>query len=202
VTQFSKLIGDIDIDVKDRNQLLELFKPIPASRINLKEQTIEKHNSGVYFQNIPKDPFTGASSLDYEQAEQMGYLKIDFLNMYLYQEINSEQHMIDLLERPLDWDCFKNKDFVQQLYHLHNYTDLTITMAPRCMEHLAMLLAIIRPGKKHLQGKSWDTIEKTVWLPLDDGTYVFKKSHSFGYATAIYLQAQLIIEKIMENNND
>ena len=43
---------------------------------------------------------------------------------------------------------------------------------------LAMFLAIIRPGKKHLIGLPWAEVAKTVWDKGTDG-YTFKKSHFF-----------------------
>jgi hypothetical protein len=50
-----------------------------------------------------------------------------------------------------------------------------------------MVLAVIRPGKKHLIGRSWDEIAKEVWTKTDD-VYSFKRSHAIGYAAAIALQ--------------
>ena len=34
-----------------------------------------------------------------------------------------------------------------------------------------MILAMIRPGKRHLVGKSWEEIEKEVWIKGDNDTY-------------------------------
>jgi hypothetical protein len=57
-----------------------------------------------------------------------------------------------------------------------------------------MILAIIRPGKRHLVGKSWKEIEADVWVKPEDDTYFFKKSHSYGYALAILVQLNNICE--------
>ena len=48
---------DIDIDIADRDQLLKIIKGIPAmiARDNNKQV---KHNTGVYFHDIPSNPFT------------------------------------------------------------------------------------------------------------------------------------------------
>ena len=48
---------DIDIDLLDRDKALEKIKHVPASIY--KESKLTKHNTGVYAQDIPKDPVTG-----------------------------------------------------------------------------------------------------------------------------------------------
>ena len=53
---------------------------------------------------------------------------------------------------------------------------------------------MIRPGKKHLVGKSWAEIEADVWLKPNDDTYFFKKSHAIAYALTIAVQLNLIVE--------
>ena len=53
---------DIDIDVADRNRLLKLIKGTTA--MILKENKQTKHNTGVYFHDMPSNPFTGLSSVD------------------------------------------------------------------------------------------------------------------------------------------
>jgi len=57
-----------------------------------------------------------------------------------------------------------------------------------------MILAMIRPGKRHLVGKSWKDIEKVVWSKTTDDTYFFKKSHAIAYALTIIVQLNLICE--------
>ena len=46
--------GDIDIDFADRDIILKKLKHHGASIISDKEH--KKHNTGVYFQDIPTDP--------------------------------------------------------------------------------------------------------------------------------------------------
>src|ERR1700735_1866070 len=93
--------GDIDLDFADRNKALEGLPHIPASII--KDEKITKHNTGVYFHKVPIDPVTGICSLDYEVAEHLGMYKLDFLNVSIYSMIETEQYLIHLMERPLDW---------------------------------------------------------------------------------------------------
>ena len=76
--------GDIDIDFADRDIILKKLKHHGASIISDKEH--KKHNTGVYFQNVPKFPLQGYSTVDHKEAEQEGWFKVDFLNNHVYNE--------------------------------------------------------------------------------------------------------------------
>ena len=41
----------------------------------------------MYLQPIPFDQLTGLSSIDYKEAEDRGYFKLDFLNNSLYEGV-------------------------------------------------------------------------------------------------------------------
>ena len=56
---------------------------------------------------------------------------------------------------------------------------------------LAMMLAIIRPSKKHLIGQSWKEVAKTVWDKNIDG-YSFKKAHAIGYAWLVAVHMNIL----------
>jgi hypothetical protein len=58
---------------------------------------------------------------------------------------------------------------------------------------LAMFLAVIRPGKKHLIGKTWIEVAKTVWDKGTDG-YTFKKAHAIAYAHLVVVHMNLLEE--------
>ena len=58
---------------------------------------------------------------------------------------------------------------------------------------LAMMLAIIRPAKKHLIGLSWKEVAETVWEKNIDG-YSFKKSHAVAYAHLVVVHMNLLEE--------
>ena len=75
---------DIDLDLPDRKKVLDIMNHIPASIQN------KKHNTGVYFQNIPYDPINEISSIDYREAEKRGYFKIDLLNVNIYKHSYSK----------------------------------------------------------------------------------------------------------------
>jgi len=181
---------DIDIDFANREQALSVVKHTVAMQ---KDGTKErKHNTGVYFHHVPTNPFTGLCTLDYKQAESAGWFKIDLLNVGIYGHFESNEQIDDLLSKEIIWELLEHKEVIQQLFHIHNHSDTVIRMKPRSIEQLAMVLACIRPGKKHLIGRSWDEIEKEVWTKTED-VYSFKKSHSFGYAMAIVLQMNKMV---------
>jgi len=176
---------DIDIDFADREQILKLVVHTAAMQ---KEGTKErKHNTGVYFHHVPTNPFTGLSTIDYKQAENIGWFKIDLLNVGIYSNFASNEQIDELLDKEPMWELLEHKEVIQQLFHIHNHSDTVIRMKPRSIEQLAMVLAVIRPGKKHLIGRSWSEIEKEVWTKTED-VYSFKKSHAIGYSAAIALQ--------------
>jgi DNA polymerase III alpha subunit len=69
-------------------------------------------------------------------------------------------------------------------------------MKPNSIEKLAAILAMIRPAKKHLVGKSWEEVMTEVWVKPTNDDYYFKKSHAIAYATAVVVQMNLICEQI------
>lgn len=187
-----KIDFDVDIDMSNRDDFLKLIDHTPASIE--KEGKFSKHNTGVYFQNIPKFPLEGYSTIDHKQAEQEGWFKVDFLNASVYNDIIDETHLNKLVDTEPMWELFEHEEVVEQLFHIANHYDIVKQHLPTSLEQLAMILAIIRPGKRHLVGKSWKEIEADVWVKPDDGSYFFKKSHSYGYALAIIVQLNNICE--------
>jgi len=181
---------DIDIDVKDRDVLLKKLKHIPASIINNGE--IKKHNTGVYFTDIPTHPFTNSANIDYKEAEDRGYFKLDILNVGVYENVKDEKHLQQLIDQEPDWSLLEHKEIVEQLFHIHNHYDIVSKLKPTSVEQLAAVLAIIRPAKRNLLNATWPEIELNVWTKPQDDTYYFKKSHAIGYALAICVQMNLM----------
>jgi DNA polymerase III alpha subunit len=181
---------DVDIDLQDRAKAIALLGGIPAAII--KDNKASKHNTGMYYISIPTDPMTGIASIDHKAAEERGYFKIDFLNLGIYDHVQDEQHL-DLLTQtqPNYARLTTDPEFVSKIIHIGNYYDLLTAMKPTRLAEMAMLLAIIRPGKKHLKFKPWSEVEADVWTHVDDG-YSFKKSHSFSYAMAVAVHMNLI----------
>jgi DNA polymerase III alpha subunit len=190
---------DIDIDFLDRTQILDVIKHVPAS-IKDKDGTFKKHNTGVYCTSIPYNPLTGAANIDYKEAEQRGYFKIDFLNVSAYNGVRNEQHLISLLDTEPLWDLLEDQMVCDQLFHINGYHTLLSELKPRSIEQLAMVLALIRPGKKYLihqcKKLGFGSIETEIWSKPLDGSYTFKKSHAISYAAVIVTQLNLICEQI------
>jgi len=181
---------DVDIDFADREQVLKLFSCVPAMQKD--GATQRKHNTGVYFHNVPVNPFTGLATLDYKTAEEQGWFKIDLLNVGIYSQFTDNAQIDLLLEKEPVWELLEHEDVIKELFHIHNHADIVKKLKPRSVEQLAAVLAVIRPGKRHLIYKTWPEIEKEVWVKTDD-SYSFKRSHAIGYATAIMLQMNLLV---------
>ena len=190
-----KFKSDIDIDFGDRTQALNLLRHHPAGII--RDGELVKHNTGVYVTDIPIDPFTGTASIDYKDAEDRGYTKLDFLNVSLYTQIKNEQHLKDLIAQEPAWELLYDKNFCSLLIHVGNHYDTLIKMpeAVNSIPRLAMFLAIIRPGKRHLIGQKWSEVAKTIWDATEDG-YVFKKAHAVAYAHLVCVHMNVICEGI------
>ena len=184
---------DIDIDFADRTQALDKLKHISATLDSGK-----KHNTGIYVQSIPYNPITNLSTLEYKQAEDRGYFKIDFLNVSVYEGVKNKEHLAQLLDQEPLWDLLEQKEFCDMIFHVNGYHSLIAELKPRSIEELAMFLALLRPGKKHLvpvcKEKGFQAIEHEIWTKTEE--YSFKKSHSIGYAHAIVVQMNLICERI------
>ena len=189
-----KTIADIDIDFADRNKALEDLFHISASRIE--NQELRKHNSGVYFQDIPLDPLSGLASIPYEEAEERGYFKIDFLNNSVYQQVKDEEHLIKLMNQEPIWEMLEEKEVVEQLFQIHGHFEIVSKMKPKSVEQLAMVLALIRPAKYHLIGKDWKELKKDIWTHSENDKYSFKRSHALSYSMVIVVQMNLLLEQV------
>ena len=184
--------SDIDIDFGDRDKILSLIRHIPASMRD--EKGIKKHPTGVYITEVPYDPVTTLCALDYKEAEQRNYFKLDLLNVGIYQGVRDELHLIELMKEP-NWERLKEKEFVEKLIHLNRQYNVLQRMPEpiNSIPRLAMFLAVIRPAKRSLIGRTYKDINKTVWIDENIG-YTFKKSHAVAYAQLVVVHMNLIEE--------
>lgn len=191
--------SDVDIDFSDRAEVLAVLDTTPASI--LRDGKLTKHNTGIYGTDIPRDPFTGMSAIEYNSAEDRGYVKLDFLNVNLYKQVRNEAHLIELMKEP-DWAKLYDPEFCSQLIHIGAHYDTLIKMpeAVTTIARMAMFLAIIRPGKKHLVGLPWAEVAKTIWEKPADDSYFFKKAHGIAYSTLVTVNMNLIEEQISTNS--
>lgn len=188
-----KFQSDIDIDFANRDNILSKIKYTSASQ--LKDNQLIPHNTGVYVTNIPNDPFTGLASIPYEQAEARGYVKLDFLNVNLYQQVRDPAHLEQLMSMTPDWTRFNtDQQFFEQLIHVNNHWELLKKMPEpvNSIPRLAMFLAVIRPAKRNLAGQQWSRVAETVWARPEDDSYYFKKSHAVAYAHLVVVNMNLL----------
>ena len=183
--------ADIDIDLADRDQLLALIQATPARQTH--QGQVRRHNSGVYATDIPYDPVNACAAIDYETAEQLGYFKIDLLNMSVYQLIRDPIHYQQMLAQEPPWSrLWTDPNWARQLVHIGNYTELLETMRPDSIPRMAAFISIIRPGKAHLQGRPWDQVFASVWDGDTSLGFVFKQSHAISYAALVALHMNLL----------
>ena len=185
--------ADIDIDLADRTQLLALIPHVAAAQI--RDGNRRKHNSGIYVTDIPRDPVNACAALDYENAEQRGYFKIDLLNMSVYELIRDQAHYDRMMASDPPWHrLWQDPDWSQQLVHVGNYTDLLTHMRPDSIPRMAAFISIIRPGKAHLQRQAWHKVFESVWDGDSSRGYTFKKSHAVSYAVLVALHMNLLAD--------
>ena len=187
-----KFSSDVDIDFADREQVLTLLNVTPASII--RDGKLVKHTTGVYATDIPVDPFVGSASLDYNIAEDRGYMKLDLLNVHVYKQVKDETHLVKLMQEP-DWTKLYDPAICGQLIHINNHYDTLLKMPEPVdsIPRLAMFLAVIRPAKRHLIGRTWMDVSATVWDKVE-GEYAFKKSHSVAYSQLVVVNLNLLEE--------
>lgn len=182
---------DIDIDFADRDIVLSKIQHRVAVINNEK-----KHNTGVYVTEIPHNPVDNYSTIDYKTADDRGYFKLDFLNVSIYKDVQSEAHLQELMNKEPIWELLQHSEFVDQLFHLNGHTSILKQTCPTSVEQLAAVLAMIRPAKRYLIGKTWTEIMKEVWTKPENDEYYFKKAHAISYAVAVVVHMNLICENL------
>ena len=185
---------DIDIDFPDRENVLKYIKHVSACRLDHGQE--KRHNTGVYCHSIPVNPLTGLASIEYKAAEKRGYFKIDFLNVGIYKDITSEEHLTQLMNTEPLWDLLEQDEFCNLLFHVNGHGNVLRQMKPKNLPQLAAVLAMIRPGKKHLIGEDWTTVMKEIWTKPTNDEYYFKKSHAHSYAMLVIVHMNLICEQL------
>lgn len=194
---------DIDIDLKTTFDPCDYFNVTRASMV--KDGALIKHPAGVYFQNTPSDPITGLSAIPYNDAEQLGFFKVDFLHLSVLDVFETKDEINTLLELPPNWSLLTNPRVVRHLFQLKNNFELLYDIKPTSIEELADCVAMIRPLKRNLRYKYRDNVAETRKLlyrrePSDKTS--FKKGHAIAYATTIVLQLHLIEAGIIDINTD
>lgn len=182
---------DIDIDFANRDEVLAVLEHRVACLENGK-----KHNTGIYVTEIPHNPITNISTIDYKEAELRGYFKIDFLNVSIYKDVRDQTHMDKLVQTEPVWELLEYNEITDNLFHVSGHGEIMRKLKPKSLEDLAIALAIIRPAKRYLLDKDWETIKREIWKKPEDGQYYFKKAHAFSYSMAVMVHLNLLCENI------
>lgn len=193
-----KFTSDVDIDFGDRSKILSKIQHIPASMLQNNELIM--HKTGVYVTEIPQDLETGYAAIEYRAAEQRGYFKLDLLNVNLYKQIRDRAHLNELMNREPDWLKLYDQDYFEQLIHLGNHYKTLVAMPEPIdsIDKIAMFLAIIRPGKRHLIGLPWNRVKETIWDKTE--LYSFKRSHGIAYAHLVVVNMNLLLDSSNKSN--
>jgi len=184
---------DVDIDVEPTFRPERLFPRWPRAAV-VKDGKVSPHPVGVYPQEMAVDPFTGLAAIPYEEAEDLGYLKVDFLHLNVYQHFETRAEIEALLKQEPDWTTLQLPSTWPKLFQLAKHGELLTKVKPRSVEELADCMALIRPGKKALLGlylKERVACRRALYAKDDEG-YSFKKSHALAYALVVVLQLHLI----------
>lgn len=185
---------DLDIDLKTSfNPQVVFNTAVQASMI--KNDELVKHPCGFYFQNIAVDNITGLSAIPYEEANILGYFKVDFLHLSLLDSIKSKQEVRDLANKEPNWDLLLDKDIVSKLFHVHRHYNLLLQLNPRSVQELADVIALIRPGKRHLLNEYLTNKQATrpkLYRGAMDDKSSFKRGHAIAYALNVVLQLNMI----------
>lgn len=186
-------MSDVDIDTAPDFKPENYFKKWVRAAV-VKDGKVQPHPVGVYPQAMARDPFTGLAAVPYEEAEELGYLKVDFLHLNAYQRFESRQEIEQLLKKEPNWGLLQMPSTWDKLFQLAKHGDLLQKVKPRSIEELADCMALIRPGKKGLLGlylKERDACRKILFAQ-DESGYSFKRSHSLAYSLVVVLQLHLI----------
>lgn len=187
-------LPDIDIDVADRDRLISLLKCVPAAQ-RPEHKPHSKHNTGVYAVDMPVNPIDGLAAFDYKQAEDMGFFKLDIINVGVYTLVRDRQHLKQLLAIEPPWHrLWEEPEFAEQIIHVGSYARLLRNMKPDTLPRIAAFISVIRPGKSHLQNRPWSEVFATVWDGNSDYGYTFKRAHAISYAMLVKLHINVLTE--------
>lgn len=186
---------DIDIDFQTNFNPTKIIKQaIPASMI--KNNELVKHNCGHYFQTMPVDQYTGVAAIPYEEANVLGFFKIDFLHLSTLDRFATKTEIRELVKKEPDWSLLQDPDQVVKLSQVKNHADILKLIKPTSAMELADATALIRPGKRHLLHEYIQDRERVreKLYTTGQGGYSYKKPHALAYALTIVLELHLIAQ--------
>jgi DNA polymerase III alpha subunit len=184
---------DVDIDTATSFDPTKIFPSWPRASV-VRDGKLTPHPCGVYPQSIPRDPMTGYAAIPYDQAEELGFLKVDFLHLSAYNNFESRKQIEELVNQDPNWKLLELDSTHPKLFQLAKHGEMLKAIKPSNIEELADCMALIRPGKKVMIGlytKARDQARRALYAKDDNG-YSFKKSHALAYAYVCVLQLHLI----------
>jgi len=185
---------DIDIDLPGSFNMAKTF-PTWVRASLLTENKLTAHPCGYYPQNIPQDPYTKLSAIPYEMAEEIGFQKLDFLHVTVYDHFKSREEIEELVKIEPNWDLLLLPSVSTKLFQLAKHSDMLQSVKPKSILELADVLALIRPGKRNLLNlylKDRVLGRQLLYSKGKDGSYGFKKAHAVSYAMVVVLQLHLV----------
>jgi DNA polymerase III alpha subunit len=184
---------DVDIDCPPAFKPASIFKNWPRASI-LRDGKLTPHPCGVYPQKMATDPVTGLAAIPYDQAEDIGYLKVDFLHLTVYQHFTSREEIDDLVKKEPDWSLLQVPSMQTKLFQLAKHGELLSKLKPKSIMELADIMALIRPGKRQFIGlyEKERVSARRLLYATDETGYSFKKSHALAYSYVVVLQLHLL----------
>lgn len=185
---------DFDVDIDITSVVDHEDYGVPAMRYDETKQEIQQHPSGIYLDpDIPIDPETGLCALSYKDAPEYDFFKIDLLNNNAYsiftQAGKNKKDLLDTYHQDVDWSKFTKDHYLSRLPHVSKHKELIRKVQPQSIHDLADILALIRPGKKHLIESycngDREKVRAKLYLRPSDNSMYFKKSHSYAYAAMV-----------------
>lgn len=178
---------DVDIDVKGGVERSEWG--VRCSIYDEDSKRLSPHPSGVIIEDVPTDPITGLSCIDYKECDRLGLYKVDILTNTSYNIFESHEEMEKYRDSSTNWELLLDESVCKSLPHIANHYDIVKLIKPKSVEELAHVLALVRPGKKHLLDDYMNPVKKkltinNIFRDTKDGMY-FKKSHAISYAVMI-----------------
>ena len=150
---------DIDIDFSDAQKVKSFFKDRIVLASQIENDDIKKHNVGVYFQSMPVDKELNIAAIPClitgeqprrDRAQELGYFKLDFLEVKMLRHFKSKAEIRELLKIPPDWSLLEREDIVTDVFQIRNHFDIVSKVKPKSIEEVADVLALIRPNKRVL----------------------------------------------------
>lgn len=178
---------DIDIDV--RGGVDKTLHGVRCAIYNKESMRLQPHPSGLLLEDVPTDPVTGLSCINYTDCDELGIYKVDVLTNNSYNIFKDQDEMNRYRDMETDFSLLQIENICRQLPHIGNHFDMVKLLKPSSISELADVLALMRPGKMHLiddyqlPHKKKITIDN-LYRGSNSGMF-FKKSHAVSYAVMI-----------------